>query len=36
MNVRLKAKAKNEFMHIPTAVKLTECLAHVLHSHATR
>ncbi|MDO8392734.1 MAG: M20/M25/M40 family metallo-hydrolase [Actinomycetota bacterium] len=30
------AHGPNEFLQIPTAVKLTECLAHVLHAHATR
>jgi acetylornithine deacetylase/succinyl-diaminopimelate desuccinylase-like protein len=30
------AHGPNEFLHVPTAVKLTECLAHVLHAHATR
>ena len=30
------AHGPNEFIQIPTAVKLTECLAHVLHAHATR
>ncbi|MDO8362378.1 MAG: M20/M25/M40 family metallo-hydrolase [Actinomycetota bacterium] len=30
------AHGPNEFLHVPTARKLTECLAHVLHAHATR
>lgn len=30
------AHGPNEFLHIPTAVKLTECLAHLLSAHATR
>ncbi|MEI7547888.1 MAG: M20/M25/M40 family metallo-hydrolase, partial [Actinomycetota bacterium] len=30
------AHGPNEFIHLPTAVRLTECLAHVLHAHAAR
>lgn len=30
------AHGPNEFIHLPTAVRLTQCLAHVLHAHATR
>lgn len=30
------AHGPNEFLHIPTAVRLTECLAHLLQAHATR
>jgi len=30
------AHGPNEFIQIPTAVRLTECLTHVLHAHATR
>ena len=30
------AHGPNEFLHVPTARKLTECLAHLLHAHATR
>ena len=30
------AHGPNEFLHVPTAVKLTECLAHLLRAHATR
>ena len=30
------AHGPNEFIHLPTAVRLTECLARVLHAHATR
>ncbi|MEQ1701361.1 MAG: M20/M25/M40 family metallo-hydrolase [Ilumatobacteraceae bacterium] len=30
------AHGPNEFLHVPTAVHLTECLAHVLHAHAVR
>jgi acetylornithine deacetylase/succinyl-diaminopimelate desuccinylase-like protein len=30
------AHGPNEYLHVPTARKLTACLAHVLHAHATR
>jgi len=30
------AHGPNEFLHVPTARRLTECLAHLLHAHATR
>ncbi|MGB8861168.1 MAG: M20/M25/M40 family metallo-hydrolase [Ilumatobacteraceae bacterium] len=30
------AHGPNEFLHVPTARKLTECLAHLLQAHATR
>jgi acetylornithine deacetylase/succinyl-diaminopimelate desuccinylase-like protein len=30
------AHGPNEFLHVPTARKLTECLAYVLRAHATR
>jgi len=30
------AHGPNEFLHVPTARKLTECLTHVLGAHATR
>ncbi len=30
------AHGPNEFLNVPTARKLTECLAHLLHAHATR
>ena len=30
------AHGPNEFIHLPTATRLTECLARVLHAHATR
>jgi len=30
------AHGPNEFLHIPTAVRLTECIAHLLRAHATR
>ena len=30
------AHGPNEFLHVPTARKLTECLAHLLRAHATR
>ena len=30
------AHGPNEFLHVPTARRLTECLTHVLAAHATR
>jgi len=30
------AHGPNEYLHVPTARRLTSCLAHVLHAHATR
>ncbi|MBI4883827.1 MAG: M20/M25/M40 family metallo-hydrolase [Actinobacteria bacterium] len=30
------AHGPNEYLHVPTARRLTECLAHLLHAHATR
>ena len=30
------AHGPNEYLHLPTARRLTECLAHVLRAHATR
>ena len=30
------AHGPNEYLHLPTAQRLTECLAHVLRAHATR
>lgn len=30
------AHGPNEFLHVPIATKLTECVTHVLHAHATR
>jgi len=30
------AHGPNEFLHVPTARKLTECLTHMLGAHATR
>ena len=30
------AHGPNEYLHVPTARRVTECLAHLLHAHATR
>jgi len=30
------AHGPNEYLHVPTGRRLTECLAHLLHAHATR
>jgi acetylornithine deacetylase/succinyl-diaminopimelate desuccinylase-like protein len=30
------AHGPNEYLHVPTARKLTQVLAHVLHAHALR
>ena len=30
------AHGPNEYLHIPSAKRITACLAHVVHAHATR
>ena len=30
------AHGPNEFLHVPTAIRITECLALLLRAHATR